>query len=503
MTARAARPSTAGQPRLTELAAWAAALRPSDLPERVIALARSQVLSQLAAIRAGLGHPLGRRLVTAFGSPLQNDPARAAAVLAGLGSWLNLDDTAYAGHLSNSTVAVPLAYARALELDGAALLTAVVAANECAARVTAAATLGPFRGQTAAHTSLVGAVAGRMHCSGDDAGIWPHALGLALTMPPWTLLHGFLGGDARLLTALNPVRAAMDACDAAAAGLTAVPDVLEHPEGFLARFAAVPLPEETTEGLGKRWHTDTLSFKVRPGGPGVDTAVDCALRLRRQLPAERFHCVDGIEEIIVETSRYTTYVARLAGEHGHGADTPPAVLPLSVPYAVATALLTGDLIVADFATPASQDPRRWQLASRVRLVEDSGMTDDLLAGAAPLGAAIRRAGERALPWLASFAGTDAAARAVLGAPEETFTDAAKWTGSRLTVQWTDGRRAVARQDIPVGGAGPDTRAGHRALVEQKFRAAGGAPDAARLCARLEELSPAEVRLLVEGALAPA
>ncbi|MFF0014487.1 MmgE/PrpD family protein [Streptomyces sp. NPDC005374] len=503
MTAGPAHPSHARPARLAELAAWGAALRPSDLPERVIALARSQVLSQLAAIRAGLGHPLGRRLVTAYGSPLQNDPSHAAAVLAGLGSWLNLDDTAYAGHLSNSTVAVPLAYARALNLDGAALLTAVVAANECAARVTAAGTLGPFRGQTAAHTSLVGAVAGRLHCTGTDAGIWTHALGLALTMPPWTLLHGFLGGDARLLTALNPVRAAMDACSAAEAGLTAAPDVLEHPEGFLARFAAVPLPEAVTESLGKRWHTDTLSFKVRPGGPGVDTAVDCALRLRRQLPTGRFDTPDDIEEIVVETSRYTTYVARLAEEHGHGPDTAPSVLPLSVPYAVATALLTGDLTVADFAAPATRDPRRWYLAARVRLVEDPGMTDDLLGGAAPLGAAIRRAGERAMPWLESFAGADAAARVVFGPPEETFTDAAKYTGSRLTVRWTDGGRAVARQDIPVGGAGPDTRSGHRRLVEEKFRTTGGPAEVARLCARLEELSPAEVSSLVERALGPA
>ncbi|MFI6347313.1 MmgE/PrpD family protein [Streptomyces sp. NPDC050560] len=485
---------------LTDLAAWAATLRLSHLPERVTSLARSQVLSQLAAIRAGLGHPGGRRLVTAYGSYSQPEPARAAAVLAGLGAWLNLDDTAYAGHLSNSTVAVPLAYARSLELDGAALLTAVVAANECAARVTAAATLGPFRGQTAAHTSLVGAVAGRMHCSGADVGTWANATGLALTMPPWTLMHGFLGGDARLLTALNPVRSAMDACAAADAGLTAPPDILEHPEGFLARFAAVPLPEEITAGLGKRWHTDTLSFKVRPGGPGVDTAVDCALRLRREMPAARFETGDDIAEIVVETSRYTTYVARLAAEHGGGADTPPGVLPLSVPYAVATALLTGDLTVADFSAPASGDPRRWRLASRVRLVEDSGMTDDLLSGTAPVGAAIRRAGERAAPWLASFAGPDAAARVVLGAPEETFTDATKYTGSRLTVRWRDGRQAVARQDIPVGGAGPDTRAAHRGLVEGKFRATGGPPEAARLCARLEGLSPAEVSLLVERAL---
>ncbi|MER7399504.1 VlmK-like protein, partial [Streptomyces sp. NPDC000151] len=130
---------------LAELGAWAARLTPDAIPERVLRRAASQVLSQLGAIRAGAAHPLGRRLTAAFGPPLQDDPRQASSVLAALGSFLNLDDTAYAGHLSPSTVAVPLAYARARRLDGPALLTAVVAANECAARITAAATLGPLR----------------------------------------------------------------------------------------------------------------------------------------------------------------------------------------------------------------------------------------------------------------------------------------------------------------------------------------------------------------------
>ncbi|MGG7613666.1 MmgE/PrpD family protein, partial [Streptomyces sp. ZG43] len=128
---------------LKELCRWAAWLRPEDIPARVRALAASQLLSQLASIRAGAAHPLGRRLIEGFGPPLQADPRNSACVLSGLGSWLNLDDTAYAGHLSNSTVSVPLAFAHSRRLDGPALLAAVVAANECAARITAAATLGP------------------------------------------------------------------------------------------------------------------------------------------------------------------------------------------------------------------------------------------------------------------------------------------------------------------------------------------------------------------------
>ena len=101
-------------------------------------------------------------MIRGFGEPWQASPAQSAFVLAGLTSWLYYDDTAYAGHLSNSTATVPMAYAHALGLDGRGLLTAVIAANECAARITAAATLGRFRGQNAPHTHLAGAVSGRL-----------------------------------------------------------------------------------------------------------------------------------------------------------------------------------------------------------------------------------------------------------------------------------------------------------------------------------------------------
>ena len=97
------------------------------------------------------------------------------------------------------------------------------------------------------------------------------------------MLRGFLGSDAKVLSAAAPVRAGLDACDAAAAGLRGPADVLEHPDGFLARFATVPLPDAVTAGLGSRWHAETTSYKVHPGGPGLDAAVDCALELRAAL----------------------------------------------------------------------------------------------------------------------------------------------------------------------------------------------------------------------------
>jgi 2-methylcitrate dehydratase PrpD len=488
---------------LEQLSAWAADLRFDAIPRRVVALAESQVLSQLGSIRAGADHPLGHRLMKAFGAPLQADARQSACVLAGLGSWLNLDDTAYAGHLSNSTAAVPLAFAAGLGLDGRALITAVVAATECAARVTAAATLGPLRGHSAVHSHLVGAVGGRLHCERAPARVWLDALGLALALPPWPLMRGFLASDARLFNTLTPVRAAMDACDGALAGLRGAPDILEHPDGFLARIASVPLVEAVTGELGGRWHTETLSFKMRPGGPGIDAAVDCAAQLHDELSgAPAGAGADEIEDVLVEASIYTLLAGRRAAGYVDGPNSPLGALVLTVPYPVATALLTGGLTVDDFAEPGLGDPRRWALARKVRVAHDPEMTRQLFDSEAPFGEAVRQAGPAGLRWVREFGGAELVelVEAAARAPRD-FAEATKATPARVTVRLAGGQRIVRERAIPLGAAGPHTRAHHAELVREKFVGLGGSGAVAEAAADLERMDAARLRRWIGAALA--
>ncbi|MFF3413744.1 MmgE/PrpD family protein [Streptomyces sp. NPDC002698] len=484
-----------------ELAEWAHALRFEDIPPDVVDIAKLQILSQCAAMRIGATHPLGRKLAEAFGPPLQPDPRRAAFVLAGLGSWLHFDDTAFAGHLSNSTVAVPMAYAQSQELDGRALLTSVIVANECAARVTASATLGPFRGQSATFTHVVGAVAGRLRGENAPARRWADALGLGLGLPPRTVPIGFLGGDAKVFSASTPVSVGLDACDAAAAGFEGSREILEHPEGFLSRFAAVPLPGAVTAGLGRRWHTHTTSFKVHPGGPGMDAAVDCGLELHRELGPVRARDVTGIT---VDTSLYTVLVDAQAGAHLRGADSPVSALVFALPYLLATVLLTGDLTTGDFAAPGVADEERWRLADLVSTRLDDAMTYDLFHSEVPFGEALRQAGPRAAEWLRPFGArlkgdgqwlVDLVGE--LEPPSEDFRSARKVTGARVTVDFRDGRSVSRRVDIPVGAVGGPPAA---ALVREKFLGTGGSADTADALAALESASAQEVTKLLNAAL---
>ncbi len=480
------------------LVRWAAGLDPEAIPDRVRGVARSLVLSQLAAARAALDHDLGERVVRAFGPPLQDDPKRSAYVLAALTIALDFDDTEYAGHTTHSAVNVSLAYARSGRLDGRAALAATVAAIECAARITAAATLGPLRGQSATHCHLVGAAVARLHCERAPAERWPAALGIALTAPPWPVMRGFLASDAKVLAAATPLWAGLDACDAAAAGIGGAADIVEHPEGFLARFAEVPLPETVVSGLGERWHTETASPKVHPGSAYIGSAVDCAVELHATLgtvePAE-------IVEVVVSASVFTTEIERRIAPYLEAGEPATAALGFSLGHNVATALLTGSLGAADLAPGAVRDPRRRALAAKVVVAHDADLTRAALNGTAPLGEALRQAGAAVRPWLERHGGAAAGALAgQLGPPSPSFASAEKTVGARVTVRFRDGSEASVARAAAAGSAGSCTREEQFALMREKFLGTGGSEEVADAVARFEDLDAAELRAVLSAAL---
>jgi 2-methylcitrate dehydratase PrpD len=482
-----------------ELADFASRLGADDVPARVRAFAKSQLLSQLAAARASLAHPLGAKVVAAFGAPYDPvHPTRAAVSLAALTMCLDFDDTLYAGHVSHSTVNVPVALAPRLALDGRELLASIVAANECAARVTAAATLGPFRGQTAAHAHLAGAVAARLRAERRPPEAFVDAWGLAFALPPWSLERAFLGSDAKLLTAAVPVAAALAACDAAAAGLRGAPDLFEHDRGFLPRFATVPLPDAATAGLGVRWHTETLSIKLYPACAYLDAALDAAAELHERLGVTD---PDEVEDVVVVASAFTVGMDARSAPYVCGPASPVSALTFSVPYPVATALLTGGFSPLDLAPPAVGERSRWRLAAKVRTVHDPELTRRALRSTAPVGGALRQAGPRAEAWLRTLGGDAAVGLAAeLGPPEQTFEQADKAVGARVVLRLRSGAHAEAARELALGAAGPATRAEHPRLAREKFVRTGGPVEVADAFAELEQLRSDELSELLAVAL---
>lgn len=480
-----------------QLMSWAAGLRYEDIPAHTVSLARSQIISNLAAVRASRQHPLGRKLVSAFGVPFNGDARQTAHVLAALAMCLEYDEVAYSGHPSASCANVALAYAGPQRLNGRQLITAVVAANECATRFQAGMLLGSFfRGQSATCTHLLGTVVARMHAQEQKPEIWEDAAGLAFGILPTPVENTFLGSDAKALVAATPVRMALDACDAAVAGLAGPRDVLEGPEGVLARLSDVPMPDAVVAGLGRRWHTDTLSFKRYPASAYLQAAFECAERIAaRTGPLDP----DDVAAVRVDGSILTFLLQHKAAPFLAGADTAVAAMTFSAGYGIATILCTGTLTTADLT---GGDPGRWALAEKVQVHHDKDLTRRMVTATVPLGEALRQAGPRAMqvPAIAAFGDEAAELLAELGEPSESFVDATMAIGARVEVELRDGTRITEEIGQATGMAGPETRATHPALAAAKFTAAGGDAGVLHELARLDELDADAVYAAVTGAV---
>jgi 2-methylcitrate dehydratase PrpD len=501
-----------------QLGSFASRLQLDDVPDRVRSFARSQVLSQLAAARATLRHPLGGRLVEAFGGPLQADPKSAAFCLGALTLALDFDDTLYAGHVSHSTVGVPIAYALSIGLDGRRFLEAVLAGNECASRVVAGATLGSFRGQTATYGHLVGATAARMRAQGGSPEQTSAALALACSLPPHSLAPAFFGSDGKVLAAAVGIRAALDACDGALAGLCGALDILEHPDGLLATFADVPLADAVVASLGARWHTETLSIKLYPACAYLDSALDASAQLHEDLKVTLHADVGAvahgdnvlhvsmdaaIREVVVRCSLFTFGMDLRSSSYVSGPGSPISALQFSVGYPAAVALLRGAFTPSDLSSPRLDDPVAWKLAARVRTEHDPDLTRLALLGTAPVGEALRQAGPRASSWLARSSGEEDAAallRAV-GAPARSFEEATKQIGAIVEVHLVDGRTLRRSVMTPKGASGPPTRRDHRTLAREKFLSTGGSAEVADAFDHLEAIGADELASALASALA--
>ncbi|MGW4059315.1 MmgE/PrpD family protein [Amycolatopsis sp. NPDC004747] len=483
------------------LAAWAKNLTWADIPETTRAAARSQLISNLAAVRASLRLPVGRAVTAAFGAPVQDDPKQSAYVLAALATALDFDEVAYSGHVSAGAANVSIAEALAAGLGGEALLTGMVAANECAARITAATILSPFfRGQTNTHTHLASAAVARLHARRAGLPEWTAALGLALGILAVPLHHGVVTSDLKALTAAAPVRLALDACDAAAHGLHGSETIIEAPEGLLSHLSVVPVPETVTLGLGRRWHTDTLTYKRFPGSAYLHAAFDCAERLHRRLGADGAARVD---RIVVRASLLTFQLERKVAPFLNGTGTSPAAATLSVAYGVATLLLRGTFGPEDLTPAALADERRWALAAKVRVEHDWSISVRMAQATSPLGEALRQAGDRALklPELVAWAGDDAAeVLASLGAPQETFEEATMAIGAQLDVELAGGTTVTEECAAPIGSAGAGTRRDHPAIVRRKFLATGGPAGVLAELEQVDLLDPARTAAALSRAV---
>lgn len=429
------------------LARFAVGLRPEDVPERVRAKARAQILAVLGGLYGSAANDDARAVAAAGaahgasgpsrflpgGGPASLDDALLVATSATMA--LDFDDYVFAGHTGHSAVLVPLLLGAAVGASGREALTAQIIANEVGARLGAAMLIGPLNGQMWAPIHGAAAAVAAARLLGLDAERTADALGIALAAPPFPLMPAFMGSGAKVLTAALPTRMGVQAAELAARGMRGARDVIEGPHGLLAQFAYSPAPF-FLGGLGTAWLTDTIAYKVYPGCAYIGSTIDAVLEILKSTPIAH----DDVDRVDVRASLVTVAMQRLSEAHAPRDRLAPVNINFSIPFNVALALRHGrlDPRVLETAALAREEQTLRALAARVHVHHDWSMT---LA----LGAAV----ERSLHLRHALGGLDL--RGVLRARRELVGDLALPDGRSL--------RAALRELVP-----PLFAAGRRAIV---------------------------------------
>lgn len=516
---------------LRQLARWASALTLEQVPQRVRDEAVNQVLSTVAAVCSGWASDLGAPLEHTFPSPSDGPsrivptgvraPASHAALL--MASWsmiLDFDDVMLGGHTGHSSVIVPLALAQGR--TGADLVLAQIVANEVAARINMVCAVGSTRGQMATHLHLLAAAAARAKLEGLGEELFARALAFALSYPAQALFPSFLGSDAKALCAGWPVRMGMEAVDAVRAGLAAQENLLDDERGFFAINARVPV-RDFLGGLGERWHTETNSYKIYPVCGYLCSALDATLALVHE---ERFSA-DDVASVEVWGSVFTVGMDAHSAPYLDGPRSRIATLTFSTPFVIASAILAGEFTPEQLRRAWIEEPRVWELASRVKSAHDVALTIEALTADIPIGAALRRVRPlQAAAFAWQLAGqafgragrcrrlreTLRLVRKLAASAGETgamdFQRATKPLGARVEIQLHDGRLLTRSVSIPRGFAGHSENT--RVLMREKFVHCAApvigervAMEAATKIENLESLSVVGMADLLDKLCAPA
>ncbi|WP_431824881.1 MmgE/PrpD family protein [Burkholderia sp. F1] len=372
------------QTRATRLAAFVAQTPADALPDDVVAKAKRHVLDTFGAALAGAAAVETRsaRALTGAaghgGAPLwgtrRTAGARDAAFVNGIAAHaLELDDSGGCDH--SGAVVLPAALAAlagaARPVTGRECLSAIVLGYDVGRRVLEAA--GGYSAHNGAgwHSTLscgvFGAAAASARVLGLDAARTRDALGHAASFAGglWGFIHD--GSQTKRLHAGRAAEGGVLAALLAREGVSGPAHVFDDVwGGFFNTFAAQShAPDALTDGLGMHWKLMRCSIKPHASCRSAHAAVDAAL----QLAGGRTFAAGDIERIAVRASGF---VARMCG--GRDLSTLSSA-QMSLPYAVAAALVFGDTGIGVYRAERRADPRIAAMLARIAVDVDPALGD--------------------------------------------------------------------------------------------------------------------------------
>lgn len=369
----------------TALAGFVSGLVHEDVPADALRVAELGFADVVGVLVAGSIEPVVQALVRTFaddigtqGVSLLFSQQRAAPPLAGLVNGaaahaLDYDDAG--GHRSAVLVPAILAEAEWLGSSGRDVLTAYVAGYELWSEL-ARRERGQLHERGWHPTSVYGTLAAAA-CVARlrqlDAQTTRHALGIAASCSSGLVAN--FGSMVKPFHAGHAAQQGLLAVRLAMNGLTASPAAIDHPRGFLAAVSQhgdFDATSPATVGSAWRISIEGLSVKKYPTCYCTHRAIDSALALRQE---------DGFALRDVERVRVHIGKTQKAILH---ADRPQTSLEakFSIQFAVACALVTGRVGLAEVCEHTLRDPEIRRLMQRVE-VELTDEYDALMSQYAP------------------------------------------------------------------------------------------------------------------------
>ncbi|NGM24123.1 MmgE/PrpD family protein [Roseomonas stagni] len=344
---------------------WAAAGPPPG--SAAAAKARLLLLDSLGCALAGLRHPRVAAYATAIQHAFPGDvalagarlaPGAAAAVLAAATCWDEANEGLASAHGRPALPVAPLALvARARGGDPGQALAAFALGYEVAARAGQAWRIKPGMHVDGSWHSLGAAACAAALAGLDQAGI-SRAVRLASCQVPFSLYAPIAAGmDGRNSYASHAALLGVMAAAGAAAGMDA-------PEGGFAEGRRIALGHEAEAQVTPpgEWLLEAAYLKpfagVRHAHYGAAAAIE--LRGRGVAPAGRITL-----STYAEALRYA----------GNRAPTAAIAAQFSLTWAVAAALVQGDLGPAAYTDEALADPELRALEAAIELREDTALTE--------------------------------------------------------------------------------------------------------------------------------
>lgn len=364
------------------LGSWVAGLSYADLPPAVAAKAKECTLDALGCCLFGVTRSWTRMVLdmvleqggapqaSILGTPHRTSVSQAVLVTSTAGHGFELDDIHVEAHLHPGSLTVPVALALGewrgdgeRLVSGRDFITAVVAGYEVALRVGLAATGSHFlRGYHFQGTcGTFGAAATAAQLLRLDAGQARHALGIAGSQAAG-LMAAQEGAMAKRMHGGRAAQSGVYAGLLAARGFTGIPNVLEAPYGgFLSSFTDTAMPEQLTEGLGRRWEILNVGYKPYASAASTHTA----LHSLHTIMMENGLTAADIGEVHLHCSS-------MAQKHCAWEYTPQGVTAaqMSFYFTLAAMAHDGEVLTGQFSEARLADPQLLAFMRRIRIEPD-------------------------------------------------------------------------------------------------------------------------------------